>query len=61
MDNSSFGRLPYNMAMGTGLTAQHGPDIKLPDLLRVIAQCPKWRSMNGGCEACYSLSSRIDA
>jgi len=23
------------------LRAEHGPDIKLPDLLRVIATCPK--------------------
>jgi hypothetical protein len=43
------------------LLAEHGPDIKLPDLLGVIAQCPKWDSMSDACEACYSLSSRIDA
>ena len=41
------------------LLAEHGPDIKLPDLLRVIAQCPKWDSMNDPCEACYLPSSRI--
>jgi len=44
----------------TRLLAEHGPDIKLPDLLGVIAQCPKWDNMNEGCEACYSPSSRID-
>ena len=38
--------------------AEHGPDIKLPDLLGVIAQCPKWGSMNEGCEACYSADAR---
>ena len=43
------------------LLAEHGPDIKLPDLLRVIAQCPKWGSMNDPCEAGYSPSSRMDA
>ena len=43
------------------LLAEHGPDIELPDLLRVIAQRPKWGSMNDGCEAHYSPSSRIDA
>ena len=43
------------------LLAEHGPDIKLPDLLRAIAQCQKWGSMNDGCEACYSPSSRINA
>jgi len=40
--------------------AEHGPDIKLPDLLGVIAQCPKWDSMNDACEACYSPSSQIE-
>jgi hypothetical protein len=34
---------------------------KLPDLLRVIAQCRKWGSMDDPCEAGYSPSSRIDA
>jgi hypothetical protein len=43
------------------LLAEHGPDIKLPDLLGVIAQCPKWGSMNDGCEAGYARSSRINA
>jgi hypothetical protein len=38
-----------------------GPDIKLPDLLGVIAQCPKWGNMNDPCEAGYSPSSRMDA
>ena len=61
MDKLSFGRLRFNMAMGTGLTAQHGPDIKLPDLLRVIAQCPKGGSMDDPCDAAYARSSRIDA
>ena len=42
------------------LLAEHGPDIKLPDLLREIAQCPKWGNMNDSCEACYSPSSQID-
>jgi len=32
------------------LLAEHGPDIKLPDLLGVIAQCPKWGSMSDACE-----------
>jgi hypothetical protein len=41
------------------LLAEHGPDIKLPDLLGVIAQCPKWDSMSDACEACYSPSGRI--
>jgi len=41
------------------LLAEHGPDIKLPDLLREIAQCPKWGRMNDGCEAVYSPSSQI--
>ena len=41
------------------LLAEHGPDIKLPDLLGVIAQCPKWDNMNEGCEACYSPSSQM--
>ena len=40
------------------LSAEHGPDIKLPDW--EIAQCPKWGSMNDGCEAHYSPASRID-
>ncbi|HWS95283.1 MAG TPA: hypothetical protein VN620_02245 [Candidatus Methylomirabilis sp.] len=43
------------------LLAEHGPDIRLPDLLRAIAQCPNWGSMNDGCEARYSPSSQIDA
>ena len=42
------------------LLAEHGPDIKLPDLLREIARCPKWGSMNDSCEACYSPSSRVE-
>jgi hypothetical protein len=41
------------------LLAEHGPDIKLPDLLGVIAQCPKWGNMNDSCGAQYWLSSRI--
>jgi hypothetical protein len=41
--------------------AAHGPDIKLPDLLGVIAQCPKWGSMDDPCDAAYARSSRIDA
>jgi hypothetical protein len=41
------------------LIEEHGPDIKLPDLLGVIAQCPRWDSMSDPCEAHYSLSSRI--
>ena len=36
------------------LLVKHGPHIKLPDLLRVIAQCPKWGSMTDGCEASYA-------
>jgi hypothetical protein len=40
------------------LLAEHGPDIKLPDLLRKIAQCPKWGSMDDGCRAQYSATSR---
>jgi hypothetical protein len=43
------------------LLAEHGPDIKLPDLLRVIAQCPKWGSMDDPCDAGFSPSSRIEA
>jgi hypothetical protein len=43
------------------LLAEHGPDIKLPDLLGVIAQCPMWGSMNDGYQAQYSRSSQIDA
>jgi hypothetical protein len=42
------------------LLAEHGPDIKLPDLLRVIAQCPRLGNFDNGCETCYSLSSQID-
>ena len=42
------------------LLAEHGPDIKLPDLLRVIAHCPKWGSMDDGCRAQYAASSRMD-
>jgi len=38
-----------------------GPRIKLPDLLRVIAQCPKWDDMSDGCPAQYSPTSQIDA
>jgi hypothetical protein len=41
------------------LLAEHGPDIKLPDLLREIAQCPKWDSMNDPCGAGYSPSSQM--
>jgi hypothetical protein len=33
-----------------------GPSV---DLLRVIAQCPKWGSFDDPCEAGYALSSRI--
>jgi hypothetical protein len=40
------------------LLAEHEPDIKLPDLLREIAKCPKWGSMDDGCRARYSASSR---
>ena len=40
--------------------AEHGPEIKLPDLLRTIAQCPKWGSMDDGCRAQYAASSRTD-
>jgi hypothetical protein len=43
------------------LLTKHGPDIKLPDLLRVIAQCPKWDSMNDPCESGFPPSSRIEA
>ena len=43
------------------LLAEHGPDIKLLDLLGVIAQCPKWGSMSDACEAQYSPASQIDA
>jgi hypothetical protein len=39
---------------------KHGPDIKLPDLLREIARCEKWGDMSDGCGAHYSASSRID-
>ena len=42
------------------LLAEHGPDIKPPDLLRAMAQCPKWGSMDDPCEAGYARSSRID-
>jgi hypothetical protein len=42
------------------LLAEHGPGIKLPDLLREIAHCPKWGSTSDGCEACYSPASQID-
>jgi len=42
------------------LLAEHGPDIKLPDLLREIAQCPNWDNMNEGCQARYSPSSRVE-
>jgi hypothetical protein len=42
------------------LIAEHGPDTKLPDLLRTIAQCPKWGSMDDGCRAQYAASSRMD-
>lgn len=42
------------------LLAEHGSDIKLPDLLRVIAQCPKRGSMDDGCRAQYAASSRMD-
>jgi hypothetical protein len=42
------------------LLAEHGPDIKLPDLLGVIAQCPKWGNMNDLCEAGYAPSNRMD-
>ena len=41
------------------MLAEHGLDIKLPDLLRVIAQRPKWGNMNDDCRVQYSLSSRI--
>jgi hypothetical protein len=41
------------------LLAEHGPDIKLPDLLGVIAQCPKWGSTDDGCLAHYSPSRQI--
>ena len=44
----------------TKLLAEHGPDIKWPDLLRVIAQCSKWGSMDDGCRANYATSSRMD-
>ena len=40
--------------------ADYGPDIKLPDLLGVIAQCPKWDNMSDPCEAGYAASSRMD-
>jgi hypothetical protein len=42
------------------LLAEHGPGIKLPDLLQVIAQCPQWGSMDDGCRAQYAASSRMD-
>ena len=41
------------------LIEEYGPDMKLPDLLRVLAQCPKWGDMNDSCGAQYVLSSRI--
>jgi hypothetical protein len=41
--------------------AEYGPDIKLPDLLREIAQCPKWGSMHDACAAQYALSSRMES
>ena len=44
----------------TRLLEQHGPDIKLPDLLGEIAQCPNWDNMNEGCQAQYPPSSQID-
>jgi len=48
------------LAAAARLLAEHRPDIKLPDLLGVIAQCPKWDSMSDACEACYSPSSQIE-
>ena len=42
------------------LLAEHGPDIKLPDLLGVVAQCPRWGNMNDDCRAQYSPANQID-
>jgi hypothetical protein len=42
------------------LLAEHGPDVKMPDLLRTIARCPKWGSMDDCCRAQYAASSRMD-
>jgi hypothetical protein len=33
---------PHGRLRTARLLAEHGPNIKLPDLLVVIAQCPKW-------------------
>jgi hypothetical protein len=41
----------YGRLRTARLLAEHGPDIKLPDLLRQIARCPKWDSMDDPCEA----------
>jgi hypothetical protein len=50
-----YGRLRPARLLG------HLLGIKLVDLLRQIAQCPKWDSMDDPCEAGYSASSRIEA
>lgn len=35
------------------LIMEHGSAIRLPDLLRAVAKCPRWGSMSDGCGAYY--------
>jgi hypothetical protein len=51
----------YYGRLRTARLLEHLPDIKLADLLRQIAQRPKWGSFDDPCEAGYSPSSRIEA
>ncbi len=37
----------------SGLIERHGPDITLPDLLRVMAQCERYGSASDPCQVVY--------
>jgi hypothetical protein len=42
------------------LIVEHGASILLPDLLRAVANCPRWGSMSDGCGAYYAELAKKD-
>ena len=37
------------------LITKHGPNVTMTDLLGMIAKCPKWKPVGGGCGVRYDL------